>query len=146
MKTIPRNPSRKQSRKKKLHKYTNILICIHQEMAWRCHFTTANYMKAAATYGLIRKIPEMRHAHIYEYESETRTRIPKKILLTDKIIITAWSSLTAIYLWPWYLHTDVQKCERFVRQYCDKNYHANDYSSKDIVTSEKTHIFEYILS
>lgn len=87
------------------------------------------YVPLTISYGVIRKSHELQHATIRTYDQDLRknTRVP--MLLTDKIALTVFGGVAAIYGWPVFLVNDLRKTEVTLRK-LDPNFY-DCQSSKD---------------
>jgi hypothetical protein len=69
------------------------------------------YLLSTLSYGFFRKAFEMKDATIREYDwgKHEEKRVP--VLISDKVLITGFCSLTTITLWPLYLLYDIRRIE-----------------------------------
>lgn len=80
-----------------------------------------NYGLVTMGYGFGRKLPILYDATTETYDDNGKKyRIP--MLLTTKAIITGISTISSIYLWPFFLHNDLSRLEMYTRGYKPDEY------------------------
>jgi hypothetical protein len=69
------------------------------------------YVATTMSYGLIRKGIQIRNATITHYDKNERQQIRVPMLISDKVLITAWCGCISLYMWPLYLYNDLCNLE-----------------------------------
>lgn len=92
------------------------------------------YGAVTTTYGLVRQTYNMKSATTEFYDKDTNkyTKIP--VLLTSKIMISTLGGCMSFYIWPYYLHNDLNRIEIYIRNEKPSKYGYDD----------KKHIFDYL--
>lgn len=68
------------------------------------------YVAATMTYGAVRKIVRLKDAEVELCGRDlTKKRVP--MLLSQKALLTVIGTFSAIYIWPYYAYTDLQRLE-----------------------------------
>lgn len=76
----------------------------------------AKYGLVTMAYGFGRKLPILYDATTETYDKDgKKVRVP--MLLTTKVIVAGISTLSSLYVWPFYLHNDLSRLEVYARGY-----------------------------
>lgn len=70
---------------------------------------SVRYCIAAATYGAVRKAVYLRDAKVNSRDYSCKEPVP--MLFTHKLAIVGVGSISAIYVWPYYLYNDMCNME-----------------------------------
>lgn len=84
------------------------------------------YTGATMGYGMVRKTAQLHNADLCtdEYDATAGKRVEKRVpvLMADKVWLTAISSLSSIYLWPFYVWFDMKQLEIYSRGLSPSDY------------------------
>ena len=92
-----------------MHSYKACILYMYITMQFfRRVFTTpaTTYVTFTSSYGIVRKARQVSDAKVTTYSGKEYP-----MLLTDKVVVCAWSGVSAIYLWPVFLYWDVKSAE-----------------------------------
>lgn len=79
------------------------------------NFGLPNWMVATMSYGAMRKIVQLRDAHVERYDKRKKEYVKMPMLTTSKAILTLFGAATTVYGWPYFLVKDVMELEMYAR-------------------------------
>ena len=70
------------------------------------------YVAGAMAYGAVRKVVRLKDAQVESWELNSDLKYKRvPLLLSQKVLLTAAGSFSAIYVWPYYAYVDLLRLE-----------------------------------
>lgn len=83
------------------------------------------YAATTFSYGFIRKIDQVKSANINYFNEDIKKIDKRPMLLTSKILLTSFSGIASLYIWPIYMYNDMNRMEIYIKNKDPTHYGYN---------------------